>query len=233
MVGAAARLGSSNTAGASATWETHRSKAKGLKAQIDTKMLEFGHLAGRLEKATAAAPAPSMTEVAALRDNIEHCLKDLLDSSEALNRLAASGSQTAQAARFRESHQELLRDFKRVTQNIDHQQQHARLLSGSGRRKDTSQDGEEANLLRERSALDVTLSMTDEVLSQAQATHDRLIGQRGMLGSVTSKVGTLTAKFPTLNSLIGDISDRKKKEQLVLSFTVACCMFFTAWYKFL
>merc|ERR1711924_556813 len=97
----------------------------------------------------------------------------------------------------------------------DHQQQHARLLSGSGRRKDA--------------ALDATLSMTDEVLSQAQATHDRLIGQRGMLGSVTSKVGILTAKFPTLNSLIGDISDRKKKEQLVLSFTVACCMFFTAW----
>jgi Golgi SNAP receptor complex protein 1 len=116
--------------------------------------------------------------------------------------------------------------------NIEQQQQHARLLHGRSGRKDASQDSDETNLMKERSALDATLSMTDEIIGQAQATHDRLIGQRGLLGNVSGKVATLSAKFPVINSLIGEISDRKNREKLILAGTVAFCMFFTAWYKF-
>jgi len=224
---------------ASTSWDAQRAKAKGLKAQLDTKMLELGRLAGRMDKATAssseatpASAAPVVAEVATLRDEIQLCLTELKDSSESLSRLAASGSQTAQATRFNESHQELTRDFKRVVQSIDQQLKHARLLPGRGARKDASRDDEEAGLMRERGSLDATLSMTDEVLASAQATHDRLVSQRGMLGAVSGKVGMLASKFPALNTLINGIHDKKKREQMVLSFTVACCTIFTCWYKF-
>jgi len=223
-----------------ASWEPLRAKAKGLKAQLDSKMMELGKLAGRLDKAreassSSAAPssaAPSMAEVERLRNETERCLGEFKDSSEALARLAKSGSQSAQAARFKESHQELMRDFKRVAQNIEQQQQHARLISGRGSRKDAS-DNAEAGLLRERSALDGTNSMIDDVIGQAQATHERLVAQRGTLGGVGGKIGALSSRFPALESLISNISDKKRREQLILSFTVACCVIFSLWYKFL
>jgi len=74
--------------------------------------------------------------------------------------------------------------------------------------------------------------MADDAISQATATRDMLVNQRHLLAGVNSKVGTLTAIFPGLTGLIDKISDRKNKERLVLSMTVALCCCFTIWYKF-
>merc|ERR1719327_1408497 len=119
-----------------------------------------------------------------------------------------TGPQTAQATRFRESHQELSRDFRRVASSINEQHQHARLLPGRSGRKDAS-DSAEAGLMRERTALDATLSMTDEIIQQAQASHERLQAQRGMLSSIGGKVGKISGGFSALNALVSSISDKK------------------------
>merc|ERR1712196_312810 len=125
---------------------------------------------------------------------------------------------------------ELSRDFKRLAQSIDHQYQHVRLMPKA--KKAESADEAEKGLANEHAALDQTLSMTDEVISSATATRDMLVGQRGMLTGVGGKVGSLAGTMPGIDQLIGKISDRKTKEQLVLALTVACCCFFTMWYKF-
>ncbi|CAE8603422.1 unnamed protein product, partial [Polarella glacialis] len=120
------------------SWETLKTRAKGLKAELDTKMQELGRLNKRLSTATSSTPADRVAAldgqiklVVGLREEVEQGLTHLEDASEALAGVAATSAQAAQAARFRETHQEMVRDFKRVAQSIDHQYQHARLLPGS------------------------------------------------------------------------------------------------------
>eukprot|EP00930_Biecheleria_cincta_P041174 TRINITY_DN2819_c0_g1_i1.p1 TRINITY_DN2819_c0_g1~~TRINITY_DN2819_c0_g1_i1.p1 ORF type:complete len:225 (-),score=47.00 TRINITY_DN2819_c0_g1_i1:290-964(-) len=220
------------------SWEALKAKAKGLKADLDTKMQDLGRLNKRLSTATATTPADRVAEldaqiqlVVSLRDEVEQGLSQLEDASEALAAVAATSAQAAQAARFRETHQEMLRDLKRVTQSIDHQYQHARLLP----RKPTSGKAgdEEDQLLREGMGLRSSLSMADEIIGQATATRDMLMGQRSVLGSVHSRVGSLNGMFPGISQLIDKISDRQNKERVVLSITIASCCIFTIWYKFL
>lgn len=220
------------------SWESLKARCKSLKSGLDRNMQELGRLNGTLSSSLPGAPDRlavldgQITVVAGLKDDIERGLGDFSEASDALVRVAAPGPQAAQAARFQETHQELTRDFRRVAQSIDHLYQHARLLPRGGKSKGDADDAE-AGLLKEHSALDATLSMTDDVTANAAAVRDMLTNQRTALGGVAGKVGGMSSKFPGIDQLIGKISDRKTKEQLVLAFTVACCCCFTIWYKFL
>jgi len=226
--------------GGRGSWEPLKARAKGLKADLDTKMQELGRLNKRLGTTPQATPGDRLAAldsqiqlVVSLREEVERGLTELEEASEALARVASTSAQAAQAARFRETQQEMVRDFKRIAQSIEHQYQHARLLpkARSGQ-KGTSDEAEE-NLMRERNALGASLSMADEIIGSARETHNMLVGQRGTLKDVKGKVGVLDSMMPGVSKLIDKISDRQTKERLVLSFTIASCCFFTIWYKFL
>lgn len=211
------------------SWESLKARAKCLQAQLDSKMQELGRLNKRLQ----SAPLDGQIDVVvSQREDVERSLNELAETSEALSRVAATSAQAAQAARLRETQLELVRDFKRVVESIDSQYQHARLLPKNRGSSNGAQDDAEANLMREKAALNSTLSATDELISQGQTMHDMLKGQRSALTGIHGKVGTLESVLPGINSLIDKISDRKNKERVVLSMTVASCCFFTIWYKF-
>mmetsp|Transcript_44722 Transcript_44722/g.100403 ORF Transcript_44722/g.100403 Transcript_44722/m.100403 type:complete len:232 (-) Transcript_44722:81-776(-) len=221
------------------SWESLKAKAKALKSELDAKMQELGRLNQRLSSTSQATPGDRVASldgqiqlVVELREGAERGLAELQEASEALARVASTSAQAAQAARFRETQQEMSRDFKRVVQSIDHQYQHARLLPKARAQRGTPDEAEEG-LLKERSGLHSSLSMADEVIGQARETHDMLVGQRRTLGNVHGKVGTLDSILPSIDKLIDKISDRKTKERVVLSITIASCCFFTIWYKFL
>jgi len=224
----------------SESWESLKAKAKSLKAELDAKMQELGRLNKRLGTVSQAAPGDRVAAldgqiqlVVGLREEVERGLADLEEASEALAGIASSSAQAAQAARFRETHQEMVRDFKRVAQSIEHQYQHARLLPKARSSRQGAGGDAEEGLIRERNSLSSSLSMADEIIGQARETHEMLVGQKRVLGSVHGKVGTLSSIFPGINKLIDKISDAKTKERIVLSITIAGCCFFTIWYKFL
>jgi len=223
------------------SWETLKSKAKTLKGELDTKMQELGQLSRQLGKATGttspggrvAALDSQIQAVVNLREQVERGLGELGDANEALTRVASTSQQAHLANSFRETQQELVRDFKRISQSIEHQYQHARLLPKGRSATAASLDEAEEGLMRERHSLSSSLSMADDIISQASTTRDMLSGQRRSLGEINSKVGTLESILPGINGIIGKISDRQTKERLVLTFTVAGCCFFTIWYKFM
>jgi len=224
----------------SGSWESLKAKAKNLKSDLDAKMQELGRLNKRLSSLSTdsgtdrmAAMSGQAEMIVGIREDVERGLAQLEETCEALGRVAATSAQCAQANRLRETQQELQRDFKRVAQSIEHQQQHSKLLPKVWNKHKNGSDDVETGLIQERNAIGASLSMTDEILSQARDTHDMLKNQRAVLGGVQGKVGSLDSLLPGINSLIDKISDRKNKERVVLSITVAGCCFFTIWYKFL
>lgn len=220
--------------GSSGSWESLKITAKGLKSELDTKMQELGRLNRRLCSASQVDALEGQIQlVVGLREEVERGLQQLEEATDALARVASTSAQSAQALRLRETHQEMARDFKRVAQSIDQQYQHARLLPRGRVAGAKASDDVEECLMRERSGLNSSISMAEEIIGQATATRDMLFGQRGVLGGVSTKMRSLESIMPGINSLIDKISDRKNKERVVLSLTVACCCFFTIWYKFL
>lgn len=162
---------------------------------------------------------------------MERSLAEYSDVGSALSCIAVTRVQTAQAQKVREEHKELQREFGLLTRNMDYQSQHARLLGKRG--GEQAPDSEEESLLRERSVLNATLSVTDGIIGQATETLDSLRGQQLELGGVSAKMGMVNAAMPALDKLLERISDQKTKERLVLSLTVASCCCFTLWYKFM
>eukprot|EP00929_Paragymnodinium_shiwhaense_P055509 TRINITY_DN27807_c0_g1_i1.p1 TRINITY_DN27807_c0_g1~~TRINITY_DN27807_c0_g1_i1.p1 ORF type:complete len:230 (+),score=60.35 TRINITY_DN27807_c0_g1_i1:101-790(+) len=226
--------------GGGESWETLKSRAKSLKTELDAKLQELGRLNKRLGSAGAGSSGERVATldgqiqlVVGLREEVEKGLSDLAEANEALAAVAATSAQAAQASRLRETQQELVRDFKRVAESIDHQYAHARLLpKQKGGGGPGGLDEAEMGLMRERNALQGSLSMTDEIIGQATATRDMLANQRNTLMGVDGKMGNLQSVFPGINTLIQKITDRKNTERLVLSTTVAFCCAFTIWYKF-
>mmetsp|Transcript_45100 Transcript_45100/g.107220 ORF Transcript_45100/g.107220 Transcript_45100/m.107220 type:complete len:222 (+) Transcript_45100:76-741(+) len=217
----------------SSSWEPLKVKAKSLKTELDAKLHELGRLQGRFTGSSASTTSNLESQiqlVAGLQQDIEQGLSELSETSEALMRVAATTAQTHQAASIRETHQEIVRDFKRVSQSIDHAYQHSRLLPKRGAQK-TGGDAAEEALMKERHALNSTLSMTDDIIGQASETRDMLLSQRAALSTISTKVGGLAANLPSIDQLIGKIGDRQARERLVLASTVAGCIIFTIWYK--
>merc|ERR1719219_795054 len=122
--------------------------------------------------------------IVGIREDVERGLAQLEETCEALGLVAATSAQSAQAARFRETQQELKRDFKRVAQTIEHQQQRSRLLPLVRNRHQNGSDDVEAALIQETNAIGASLSAADEILLQARATHENLRNQRSVLGGV-------------------------------------------------
>jgi chromosome segregation ATPase len=234
-------MDSSGSGGGGESWETLKTRAKSMKAELDTKMQELGRLNKNLSSITSGGTSPSerasalegqIQLVVEKREEVERGLSQFEEASEKLAGRAATSAQAAQALRLRDTHRELASDFKRVIQSIDHQFQHARLLP-KARGGTKGQDDAEEGLLRERNGLSSSLSMADEVIGMATATRESLSRQSRTLQETNSKAAGITSMFPGLNGLIGKISDRQNKERVVLSLTVASCCFFTIWYKFL
>eukprot|EP00929_Paragymnodinium_shiwhaense_P065900 TRINITY_DN33008_c0_g1_i2.p1 TRINITY_DN33008_c0_g1~~TRINITY_DN33008_c0_g1_i2.p1 ORF type:complete len:230 (-),score=70.88 TRINITY_DN33008_c0_g1_i2:555-1244(-) len=225
------------------SWEAVKSKANGLKAELDAQMLELSKLKQTITAAGSSSASAAGDRLAALdaqiqpvvglRERIEKELSELKEASDQLAKLAGSTVQNRQVQQLRETHQELSREFKRVVASIDEQYKHARLLPKNRNAVGApGKDEAEEALMAERSGLKSSLAMADEIIGQASATKDMLTSQRVALTSVDSKMGGLQSMFPSINALLGKISDQHYKERLVLSFTVACCCCFTIWYKF-
>lgn len=66
--------------------------------------------------------------------------------------------------------------------------------------------------------------------SEIEETKESLERQREMFESIGGKLGFLMERFPAVNKLIKDISASKHRDNIVLAFVIASCMFFTFFY---
>ena len=79
-------------------------------------------------------------------------------------------------------------------------------------------------LLRERTALQNTCRMTDELVGQATGQLSVLNEQRSVFGGLSSKLTDLAAVSPQINAMVGFVARRKIRDRMVLGVMFgACC----------
>lgn len=66
--------------------------------------------------------------------------------------------------------------------------------------------------------------LADDVIGVALATKENLQSQRGVLYGVSSRLGSVTNRFPALNSLIQRINVRKRRDSIILASVISICL---------
>ncbi|KAJ3145726.1 Golgi SNAP receptor complex member 1 [Geranomyces michiganensis] len=90
----------------------------------------------------------------------------------------------------------------------------------------TSQD----MLLNERSRIDTSHRMADEVLEAAYAARGDLNDQRSILYGAKGRVGGVIARFPLVNDLLSRIHTRKQRDSLIMASVISVCACLLLWY---
>jgi Golgi SNAP receptor complex protein 1 len=152
-------------------------------------------------------------------------LSRLLDSESSL-----SGSATKQnnLSRHREVLQEHRRELTRLKSQVQEARNRANLLSNvrsdiDAYHTNNPEAAEADYMLAERSRIDHSNDMADSVLSRAYAINESFGIQRESLASINRRITGAASQVPGLNSLIGRISAKKRRDGIIMGSFIAFC----------
>ncbi|KAI8830870.1 hypothetical protein BJ741DRAFT_328753 [Chytriomyces cf. hyalinus JEL632] len=110
---------------------------------------------------------------------------------------------------------------------------HANLLSGgTGNRSSSSENsgmGLHDMMLNERNNIDRAHGIADTVLEQAYTTRNQLNSQGQILAKSRGRIGGVLGRFPAINNLVGKISSKKRRDQLIVAGVLGVCTFLLIW----
>lgn len=128
--------------------------------------------------------------------------------------------------------QEHRRELARLKSQIQDARNRANLLSNVRSDIDayhsSNPEAAEADyMLGERARIDNSHNMADSVLSQAYAVNESFGLQRETLASINRRITGAASQVPGLNSLIGRISAKKRRDGFIMGgFIAFCCLLF-------
>jgi golgi SNAP receptor complex member 1 len=152
-------------------------------------------------------------------------LARLLDSEASL---APSSLKHQHLSLLREKLAQHRQDLVRFRANLQDARNRSNLLSNvrddiESYRRDNPEAAEAEYMLDERRRIDNSHNMVDNVLIQAYATQDSFAAQRETLASINRRITMAASQVPGLNSLIGKISARKRRDGIVMGSFIAFC----------
>lgn len=153
-------------------------------------------------------------------------LSRLLDSESVLT---SSALKQNHLTRHREILLDHRRELVRLKSTLTDARQRANLLSNvrsdiSAYRSSNPETAEADYMLDERRRIDNSHSVADGVLSQAYAINENFGVQRDTLASVNRRIVGAASQVPGINSLIGRIGAKKKRDGIILGAVIAVCM---------
>ena len=78
-------------------------------------------------------------------------------------------------------------------------------------------------MLEERGAIDRSHNAVDSVLSRAYAINENFGIQRESLANINRKIVGAASQVPGLNTLIGKIGSRKRRDGIIMGTFIAFC----------
>ncbi|OAA66724.1 vesicle transport v-snare protein [Niveomyces insectorum RCEF 264] len=234
-------------------WTQLRQQVRTLESQTENHL----HTYSQFSAASTIPLSPSeqelqterkLEDILAKRDTLIRQLTRLLDSDPSLT---ASAVKQNNLALLREKHDEHRRDLARLKVQLNHARDRANLLAhvrddisahhrangeagggaGGGRGSgDVDPGAAEADyMLGERGRIDHSHDMVDSVLSQAYAVNESFGLQRDSLASINRRITLAASQVPGINTLIGRISTKKRRDGIIMGSFIAMC-FLLFWF---
>jgi golgi SNAP receptor complex member 1 len=137
-------------------------------------------------------------------------------------------------ARHREILQDHRRELSRLKSTISDSRNRANLLSNVRSDIDAyraSNAAEAEYMLDERRRIDNSHNMADSVLSQAYAVNENFHFQRETLASINRRITGAASQIPGINSLIGRIGAKKRRDGIILGSFIAFCFLMLLYFR--
>ncbi|KAK0392615.1 hypothetical protein NLU13_2110 [Sarocladium strictum] len=214
----------------SAGWTQLRQQARTLESQTESLF----HTYSQFASATNVPPKPTdeerdtekkLQELLEKREDIIAQLGRLLDSEAALTSSALKQNNLSLLREKLAAHK---RDLTRLRSKLQQARDRVNLLSNvrsdiNQYRQSNPEAAEADYMLEERGRIDNSNSMADSVLSQAYAVNDSFNLQRETLASINRRITVAASQVPGINSLIGRISARKRRDGFIMGGFIAFC----------
>ncbi|KAL7945929.1 hypothetical protein V8C42DRAFT_321976 [Trichoderma barbatum] len=221
-----------------AGWAQLRQQARSLENQTESLF----HTFSQFSAGSNIPPKPSaeerdtearLEEVLDKRDNVITQLGRLLDSEASLNTSALKQNNLSLLREKLASHR---RDLTRLKSTLQQARNRANLLSNvqsdiDEYRANNPEAAEADYMLDERSRIDRSNDVTDSVLSQAYAINESFIVQRETLASINRRITMAASKVPGINSIIGRITTRKRRDGVIMGTFIALCFIVFFWFR--
>ena len=85
-------------------------------------------------------------------------------------------------------------------------------------------------MLEERGQLERSHNVMDGVLSQAYAVNENFGLQRESLAGIQRRITGAAAQIPGINSLMGRIGSKKRRDGFILGGFIAVCVLVLLWF---
>ncbi|KAI2629746.1 V-snare-domain-containing protein [Hypoxylon sp. NC1633] len=211
-------------------WAQLRQQARSLESQTETLFHTYSQFStvsnipakpSKEEQETEA----KLEELLDKRDNVVNQLSRLLDSEASLT---SSALKQNNLSLLREKLAEHRRDLARLRSSLQEARNRANLLSNvrddiQTYRANNPEAAEAEYMLDERNRIDNSHNMVDSVLSQAYATNENFAAQRETLTNINRRITMAASQVPGLNTLIGKISARKRRDSIIMGGFIAFC----------
>ncbi|OTA64535.1 putative vesicle transport v-SNARE protein Gos1 [Hypoxylon sp. EC38] len=214
-------------------WAQLRQQARSLESQTETLF----HTYSQFSTVANIPPKPTKEERETeekleeifekyfKREHVVNQLGRLLDSEASLT---SSALKQNTLSLLREKLAEHRRDLGRLRSSLQEARNRANLLSNvrddiQTYRANNPEAAEAEYMLDERNRIDNSHNMVDSVLSQAYATNESFIVQRETLASINRRITMAASQVPGLNTIIGKISARKRRDSIIMGSFIAFC----------
>ncbi|KAB2101213.1 hypothetical protein AG0111_0g10205 [Alternaria gaisen] len=219
-------------------WAQLRQQARTLEQQTETLFHTYSQFGS-----TSNIPAkPSeeelrvetrLQEILEQRDGLVGQLSRLLDSESAHG---SSAVKQNNLARHREVLSDHRRELARLKATLNDARNRANLLSNvrsdiDAYRSANPEQAEADYMLDERNRIDNSHNVADSVLSQAYAVQENFSLQRETLTSINRRIVGAASQVPGINSLIGRIGTKKRRDGIILGSFIAFCFLMLLWFR--
>jgi Golgi SNAP receptor complex protein 1 len=165
------------------------------------------------------------------RETVIAQLGRLLDSEATLT---SSALKQNNLALLRDKLSDHRRDLSRLRNTLKEARDRANLLGSvrddiSAYRAANPAAAEADYMLDERAGIDRSHDVADSVLSQAYAVQDSFALQRETLASINRRITLAASQVPGINTLIGRISAKKRRDGIIMGSFIAVC-FLVFWF---
>lgn len=213
-----------------ASWAHLRQQARTLETQTENLF----HTYAQFSTATNIPPKPTedertteqkLEELLDKRESVIGQLARLLDSEAALTSSALKQNNLSLLREKLSGHK---RDLARLRSTLQQARDRANLLTNvrsdiDEYRQNNPEAAEAEYMLDERNRIDNSNSMADNVLSQAYAVNDSFNLQRETLASINRRITHAASQVPGINTLIGRISAKKRRDGFIMGGFIAFC----------
>ncbi|CEI64772.1 hypothetical protein FVEN_g3276 [Fusarium venenatum] len=214
----------------SGSWTSLMQQARNLEKQTENLF----HTYSRFAAAPNIPPKPTekeretetkLEELLEKREDVISKLVRLLDSEAALTSSAIKQKNLNTFQRKLADHK---KNLIHLRSNLQEARNRANLLSNvqsdiDQYRQNNPEAAEADYMLQERNRIDNSNNMADNVLSQAYAVNDSFNLQRETLASINRRITHAASQVPGINTLIGRISAKKRRDGIIMGSFVAFC----------